>query len=245
MEDGDFYGYKELTLEDLITDEEMVIALSIRVYQKNPLSAYRSQRRRQSLIGMETKEEDFVSELFIGATHDYMLFFSNMGRLYWLKIYQLPEAGRAAKGKALINLLALSEGEKITTALPVRDFKDSFLVMVTKNGTVKKTALEEYSNPRGKGIIAITLDKGNELIAVRKTDGKSDLIIGTKKGLAIRFNEEDVRGMGRTAKGVKGIRLMKGDEVVSAEVAADRIRITIVVGGPGNINSIDQPRNIT
>ncbi|MFA6056472.1 MAG: DNA gyrase subunit A [Thermodesulfovibrionales bacterium] len=234
---------KELTLEDLITDEEMVIALSHQGYiKRNPLSAYRSQRRGgKGLIGMETKEEDFVSELFIGATHDYMLFFSNMGRLYWLKIYQLPEAGRAAKGKALINLLALSEGEKITTALPVRDFKDSFLVMVTKNGTVKKTALEEYSNPRGKGIIAITLDKGNELIAVRKTDGKSDLIIGTKKGLAIRFNEEDVRGMGRTAKGVKGIRLMKGDEVVSAEVAADRTKIlTVTEKGFGKRSMVEE-----
>lgn len=234
---------KELTLEDLITDEEMVIALSHQGYiKRNPLSAYRSQRRGgKGLIGMETKEEDFVSELFIGATHDYMLFFSNMGRLYWLKIYQLPEAGRAAKGKALINLLALSEGEKITTALPVRDFKDSFLVMVTKNGTVKKTALEEYSNPRGKGIIAISLDKGNELIAVRKTDGKSDLIIGTKKGLAIRFNEEDVRGMGRTAKGVKGIRLMKGDEVVSAEVAADRTKIlTVTEKGFGKRSMVEE-----
>ncbi len=234
---------KELTLEDLITDEEMVIALSHQGYiKRNPLSAYRSQRRGgKGLIGMETKEEDFVSELFIGATHDYMLFFSNMGRLYWLKIYQLPEAGRAAKGKALINLLALSEGEKITTALPVRDFKDSFLIMVTKNGTVKKTALEEYSNPRGKGIIAITLDKGNELIAVRKTDGKSDLIIGTKKGLAIRFNEEDVRGMGRTAKGVKGIRLMKGDEVVSAEVAADRTAIlTVTEKGFGKRSMVEE-----
>jgi len=234
---------KEMTLEDLITDEEMVIALSHQGYiKRNPLSAYRSQRRGgKGLIGMETKEEDFVSELFIGATHDYMLFFSNMGRLYWLKIYQLPEAGRAAKGKALINLLALSEGEKITTALPVRDFKDSFLVMVTKNGTVKKTALEEYSNPRGKGIIAITLDKGNELIAVRKTDGKSDLIIGTKKGLAIRFNEEDVRGMGRTAKGVKGIRLVKGDEVVSAEVAADRTAIlTVTEKGFGKRSMVEE-----
>ncbi len=234
---------KELTLEDLITDEEMVIALSHQGYiKRNPLSAYRSQRRGgKGLIGMETKEEDFVSELFIGATHDYMLFFSNMGRLYWLKIYQLPEAGRAAKGKALINLLALSEGEKITTALPVRDFKDSFLIMVTKNGTVKKTALEEYSNPRGKGIIAITLDKGNELIAVRKTDGKSDLIIGTKRGLAIRFNEEDVRGMGRTAKGVKGIRLMKGDEVVSAEVAADRTAIlTVTEKGFGKRSMVEE-----
>jgi DNA gyrase subunit A len=233
---------KEITIEDLITEEEMVITLSHQGYiKRNPLSAYRSQRRGgKGLIGMETKEEDFVNELFIGTTHDYMLFFSNLGRLYWLKIYQIPEAGRAAKGKALINLLALSEGERITTALPVRDFKEGYLVMFTKNGTVKKTALEEYSNPRGKGIIAISLEEGDELIAVRKTDGKSDLIIGTKNGISIRFNEEDVRDMGRTARGVRGIRLVAGDEVVSAEVAGERTAlITVTERGLGKRSKIE------
>ncbi len=233
---------KEITIEDLITDEEMVITLSHQGYiKRNPLSAYRSQRRGgKGSIGMETKEEDFVRELFIGATHDYMLFFSNLGRLYWLKAYQVPEAGRAAKGKALVNLLAISEGERITTALPVRNFKEGFLVMFTKNGIVKKTSLEEYSNPRGKGIISVTLKTGDELIAVRKTDGKSDLIIGTKNGLSIRFNEEDVRGMGRTAKGVKGIKLVKGDEVVSAEVAEERTALlTVTEKGLGKRSKIE------
>jgi len=232
---------KEITLEDLITDEEMVITLSHQGYiKRNPLSAYRSQRRGgKGSMGMETKEEDFVNELFIGATHDYMLFFSNLGRLYWLKAYQVPEAGRAAKGKALVNLLAISEGERITTALPVRNFKEGFLVMFTKNGLVKKTALEKYSNPRGKGIIAVTIEKGDELIAVRKTDGKSDLIFGTKKGLSIRFNEEDVRDTGRTAKGVKGIRLRKGDEVVSAEVAEENTALlTVTEKGLGKRSKI-------
>ncbi len=236
---------KEITIEDLITDEETVITLSHQGYiKRNPLSAYRSQRRGgKGLIGMETKEEDFVEQLFIGATHDYMLFFSNLGRLYWLKAFQLPEAGRATRGKALVNLLSLSEGERITTALPVRDFKEEFLVMFTKNGIVKKTALEKYSNPRGKGIIAIALDEGDELIAVRKTDGKSDLIIGTRKGLAIRFNEEDVRDTGRTSKGVIGIRLSKGDEVVSAEVAEEKTAIlTVTEKGQGKRSPIGEYR---
>lgn len=236
---------KEITIEDLITEEDMVITISHQGYiKRNPLSAYRSQRRGgKGLIGMETKEEDFVEQLFIGSTHDYMLFFSNLGRLYWLKTYQLPEAGRAAKGKALINLLQLSEGERIATALPVRDFKAGFLVMFTKNGTVKKTALEEYSNPRGKGIIAVTIEEGDELIAVKKTDGKSDLIIGTKNGLSIRFNEEDVREMGRTAKGVIGIRLAKGDEVVSSEVAEERTALlTVTERGLGKRTKIEEYR---
>jgi DNA gyrase subunit A len=233
---------KEITLEDLITEEEMVITLSHAGYiKRNPLSAYRSQRRGgKGLIGMETKEEDFVEQLFIGSTHDYMLFFSNLGRLYWLKTYQLPEAGRAAKGKALINLLQLSEGERITTALPVRDFKEGYLFLFTKNGTVKKTALTSYSNPRGKGVIAISLEEGDELIAVRKTSGKDDLIIGTRNGLAIKFNEEDVRDMGRTARGVRGIRLVKGDEVVAAEVAEERTSVlTAAENGFGKRTKIE------
>jgi DNA gyrase subunit A len=234
---------KEITIEDLITEEEMVITLSHAGYiKRNPLSAYRSQRRGgKGLMGMETKEEDFVEQLFIGSTHDYMLFFSNLGRLYWLKIYQIPEAGRAAKGKALVNLLSLSEGEKIATALPVRDFKEGYLVTFTKKGIVKKTLLDEYSNPRGKGIIAMTLEEDDELITVRKTDGKSDLIIGTREGLSIRFNEEDVRPMGRTAKGVIGIRLQKGDEVVSAEVVeTNTALLTVTEKGIGKRTKLEE-----
>jgi DNA gyrase subunit A len=237
---------KEITIEDLITEEEMVITLSHQGYiKRNPLSAYRSQRRGgKGLIGMETKEEDFVEQLFIGSTHDYMLFFSNLGRLYWLKTYQIPEAGRAAKGKALINLLQLAEGEHISTALPVRDFKEGYLIMFTKNGTVKKTALSAYSNPRGKGIIAVSLDEGDELIAVRKTTGENDVIIGTRNGLAIKFNEGDVRDMGRSARGVRGIRLFDGDEVVAAEVAEEKTAIlTVAENGFGKRTPIeDYPR---
>lgn len=234
---------KEITLEDLITEEDMVITLSHHGYiKRNPLSAYRSQRRGgKGLTGMETKEEDFVEQLFIGSTHDYMLFFSNLGRLYWLKTYQIPEAGRTAKGKALVNLLTLSEGERITTALPIRDFKEGYLVMFTKKGMVKKTLLEEYSNPRGKGIIAISLDEGDELIAVRKTNGQNDLIIGTMGGLSIRFNEEDVRPMGRTAMGVIGMRLQEGDEVVSAEVIeTNTTLLTVTEKGLGKRTALNE-----
>jgi len=233
---------REITIEDLITEEEMVITLSHQGYiKRNPLSAYRSQRRGgKGLTGMETKEEDFVAQLFIGSTHDYMLFFSNFGRLYWLKTYQLPEAGRTAKGKALVNLLQLSEGERITTALPVRDFKEGYLVMFTKNGTVKKTALTAYSNPRGKGIISISLDEGDELIAVRKTSGNNDLIIGTLNGLAIKFHEGDVRDMGRTATGVRGIKLEERDEVVAAEVVDEKTSIlTAAENGLGKRTKIE------
>jgi len=232
----------EITIEDLITEEEMVITLSHTGYiKRNPLSAYRSQRRGgKGTTGMETKEEDFVEQLFIGSTHDYLLFFTNFGRLYWMKIYQIPEAGRTAKGKALINLLQLSEGERFSTALPVRDFKDGYLVMFTKNGTVKKTALTAYSNPRSKGIIAISLDDKDELIAVRRTTGNNDLIIGTRNGLSIKFNEEDVREVGRAAKGVRGIRLMKGDEVVAAEVAEEKTAIlTVAENGFGKRTKIE------
>jgi DNA gyrase subunit A len=233
---------KEITMEDLISEEESVITISHAGYVKrNPLSAYRSQRRGgKGLIGMETREEDYVEQLFIGSTHDYMLFFTNMGRLYWLKTYQLPEAGRAAKGKAIVNLLQLSEGERVSTALPVREFKGGFLVFFTKKGVVKKTPLEEYSNPRGKGIIAVGLEEGDELIGVRRTSGNDDLIIGTKKGLSIRFNEEEVRPMGRTAMGVIGIRLTSGDEVVSADVVEEKIYLlTVTEKGLGKRSRIE------
>jgi DNA gyrase subunit A len=232
----------EITLEDMITEEEMVITVSHTGYiKRNPLSAYRSQHRGgKGLTGMQTREEDFVEALFIGSTHDYMLVFTNTGRLYWQKIYQIPEAGRAAKGKAIVNLLPLTEGEKLATALPVKDFKEGYLVMFTKKGIVKKTALKDYSRPRATGIIALKLDDDDELICVRITDGTSDLIIGTWKGLSIRFNEEDVRAIGRAGRGVKGIRLTKGDVVVSADVARERtVLLTVTERGLGKRTKIE------
>jgi DNA gyrase subunit A len=210
---------EELTLEDLITEEDSVVTISHFGYIKRaPLSQYRSQRRGgKGLTGMETKEEDYVADLYIASTHDYMLFFTNKGRLYWLKTYQIPEAGRYSKGTAVVNLLPLEEGEKIATALATRLDKEGYIVMFTKKGLVKKTDLREFATPRSKGVIAISLEEDDELIAAKQTDGKSDLIIGTRKGLAIRFNEEEVRPVGRIAKGVIGIRLLKDDEVVSAD----------------------------
>ncbi len=234
---------KELTIEDLITEEDMVITISHKGYiKRNPLSIFRSQRRGgKGSIGMETREEDYVEQLFIGSTHDYMLFFSNMGRLYWQKVYQIPEAGRSARGKSLISLLPLSEGERITTALNVKDFKNGYLVMFTKAGIVKKTSLSEYSNPRAKGIIAINLDEGDELIAVKRTTGSNDIIIGTRNGLAARFKEENVRAVGRTARGVIGIRLSEKDEVVSAEVVEEGMTIlTITERGLGKRTEITE-----
>ena len=232
----------DLTIEDLITEEEMVITVTHYGYIKRlALSTYRSQRRGgKGLTGMETREEDYVEQLFIGSTHDYMLFFSNFGRLYWLKTYQIPESSRTAKGKAMVNLFPLADGERISTAISVKDFKDGYLVMFTKAGIVKKTKLDEYSNPRSKGIIAVNLDEGDELIVVSRTSGKSDLVIGTKNGLAIRFKEEDVRSVGRTARGVIGIRLTEGDEVVSANVIEERTTLlTVTEKGLGKRTNID------
>jgi DNA gyrase subunit A len=211
---------QEITIEDLIPEEEMVITISHQGYiKRNPLDLYRSQRRGgKGLIGMETREEDFVQHLFIASTHNHVLFFTNLGRLYWLKVYEIPETGRAAKGKAIINLLHLSPEEKVTAVIPVDEFReDRYLFMATKRGIVKKTALKAYSNPRSKGIAAIKIDPGDELIGVRQTDGNKEIILSTREGLSIKFSEKDAREIGRVSRGMIGIRLRKDDEVVSVD----------------------------
>ncbi|MGC2423841.1 MAG: DNA gyrase subunit A [Nitrospirota bacterium] len=211
----------ELTIEDLIAEEEMVITISHTGYiKRNPLTLYRSQRRGgKGKIGMETKEEDFVERLFTASTHDYLLFFTDKGRVYWLKVYQLPEAGRTARGKAMVNLINKSSDEQVTTVLPVKEFTDdAFLMMATSKGTVKKTALSAYGNPRLAGIIAINLKEDDHLIDVRQTTGNAEILLATKHGMAIRFNESDVRDMGRGATGVRGIKLKAEDEVVGMEL---------------------------
>ncbi|MEK6679616.1 MAG: DNA gyrase subunit A [Nitrospirota bacterium] len=237
---------KEITLEDMIASEEMVITISHSGYiKRNPLKLYRSQRRGgKGMIGMETKEEDFVEHLFVASTHDYLLFFTNNGKVYWLKVYEVPEAGKQAKGKAIINLLQLSTDEKLTTVLPVSKFEEGrYVVMCTKMGVIKKTSLSAFSNPRAGGIIAVSIDKGDSLVAAGLTDGKKEILIGTKKGLGIRFNEDDVRDMGRTARGVRGIDLQKGNEVVGMEIVKDNSTImTIAENGFGKRTELDEYR---
>ena len=237
---------KEITIEDLINDEEMVITISHQGYiKRNPLTLYRSQRRGgKGLMGMETREEDFVADLFLASTHNYIFFFTNLGRLYWLKVYQIPETGRAAKGKAIVNLLQLSEGEKITAAFPVKEFKeDTYLFMATKKGVVKKTSLKAYSNPRSKGIAAIKIDQGDGLVGVRLIDGKKDVILSTREGHSIRFNEKNVRETGRVARGVRGIRLQKDDEVVSVDVLDENTALlTVTEKGFGKRTKLEEYR---
>lgn len=233
----------EISIEDLITEEEMVITISHTGYiKRHPISEYRKQRRGgKGMVGMGVKEEDYVEQIFIGSTHDYMLFFSSLGRLYWLKTFQIPESGRTAKGKAIVNLLQLQPDENIATALPVKDFSSGYLTMFTSNGIIKKTELSDFKNPRGKGIIAINIDEGDELIAVRTTTGQNDLIIGTHFGYAIRFNEGDVRPTGRSSRGVKGIKLRKGDKVVSAEVAIEGTTLfTLTENGLGKLTKSEE-----
>jgi DNA gyrase subunit A len=211
----------DIGIEDLIHKEEMVITISHSGYiKRNLLSVYRSQKRGgKGLTGMETKEEDFVEQLFLASTHDTLLFFTNKGRMYSLKVYQLPQLGRTAKGTALVNLLQTGEGETVTTVLPVKKFKEGlFLFMATKRGLVKKTSLMAYSHPRVAGLAAINIDENDQLIGVRVTDGHQDIVLCTRNGLSIRFNEEDVRDTGRITRGVKGIDLRSGDDVVSMEV---------------------------
>ena len=212
---------QEMKLEDLIVEEDMVVTISHSGYiKRNAISLYRSQRRGgRGKMGMTTKEEDFVEHLFIASTHSYILFFTDAGKVYWLKVHEIPQGGRMTRGKAIINLLNLSGEEKITAILPVRAFEEGkYVVLATKKGVIKKTDLMSYSHPRTGGIIALTLDPGDELISACLTDGTKEILLSSREGKAIRFQEEDVRAMGRTARGVKGITLGKNDFLVSMDI---------------------------
>jgi len=208
---------EELEVEDLIAEEDVVVTISHNGYIKRlPVSAYRRQKRGgKGVTGAEVKEEDFIEHLFIASTKDYLLIFTDRGQVHWLKVYEIPQASRISKGKAIINLLQMEPGSKISSTIPVKEFSaERLLVMVTKLGQIKKTRLDAYGNPRKGGIIGITLDKGDELIGVELTDGKQELLIGTRQGKAIRFSESKVRDMGRTAGGVRAISLEKKDDVI-------------------------------
>ncbi len=238
----------ELTLEDLIAEEEVVVTISHAGYiKRNAVTLYRAQRRGgKGKIAMGIKEEDFVETLFTASTHDALLFFTDAGKVYWLKVHEIPEASRAAKGKALVNLLALSKDEKVTATLPVKEYRaDRFVIMGTKQGVIKKTELSAYSNPRQGGIIALSLDAGDKLIGVDLTDGQREILLGTKQGITIRFKEEDVRAMGRTAHGVRGITLEPGDEVIGMEtITPDSTTaiLTVTEGGYGKRTPVNEYR---
>ncbi|ALA56448.1 DNA gyrase subunit A [Nitrospira moscoviensis] len=238
----------EISLEDLIAEEEVIVTITHTGYiKRNAVSLYRAQRRGgKGRIGMGIKEEDFVETLFTASTHDTLLFFTDAGKVYWLKVHEIPEAGRAAKGKALVNLLALSGSEKVTATLPVKEFRDDrFVVMATKKGLVKKTELSAYSNPRQGGIIALSLEGGDKLISVHLTDGQREILLGTKQGITIRFKEDEVRPMGRTAYGVKGITLEEGNEVIGMEtITPDSTTaiLTVTEGGYGKRTPVGEYR---
>jgi len=237
---------EELEIEDLIAEEDVVVTISHSGYIKRlPVSSYRKQRRGgKGVTGADVNEEDFVEHLFIASTHDYMIFFTDKGMIHWLKVHEIPEGGRASKGKAIINMLSLAGGEKISAFIPVREFKEgSFLVMCTKNGTIKKTALTAYSNPRKGGIIGMGLEKDDALIEVELTNGDDELLLATKEGKAIRFKESQVREMGRAAKGVRGIRLGKKDACIAMEIVKpDQTVLTVTGQGFGKRTSFKEYR---
>jgi DNA gyrase subunit A len=238
----------EISLEDLIAEEEVVVTISHAGYiKRNAASLYRAQRRGgKGKIGMGIKDEDFVETLITASTHDTLLFFTDAGKVFWLKVHEIPEASRAAKGKALVNLLALAGNEKVTATLAVKDYPDDrFVVMATKKGLVKKTELSAYSNPRQGGIIALGLEDGDKLIGVQVTDGQREILLGTKQGITIRFSESEVRPMGRTAYGVKGITLEEGNEVIGMEtITPDSTTaiLTVTEGGYGKRTPVGEYR---
>ncbi len=237
---------EDLTVEDLIQEEEMVVTVSHRGYiKRNAISIYRAQRRGgRGKTGMTTREEDFVEDLFIASTHSYVLIFTSIGKVYWLKVHEIPQVGRVARGQAITNLVNMSGDERIAAILTVTEFVEGqFLVMATKNGMIKKTDLMAYSNPRAGGIIAASIDSGDELISVRQTSGDQQIFLTTRNGQALRCEEADVRSMGRTARGVRGISLKKGDGVVGMEVlATDASVLTVTERGYGKRSSLDEYR---
>jgi DNA gyrase subunit A len=237
-----------ITNEDMIVEEDMVVTLSHLGYiKRNPVTLYRQQRRGgKGAKGMATREEDFVRHLGVASTHAYLLFFTNMGRLHWLKVHELPQLGRAAKGKAIVNVLQLQAGEQVQTMLPVRSFEDAadeFIILSTRKGVIKKTSLAAFANPRKAGIIAINLSDDDELISAGRSSGRDDVLLATRTGKSIRFNEDDARAMGRTATGVRGIALSGDDEVIGMEIlSGDAQILTTTERGYGKRTPLEEYR---
>ncbi len=236
----------EFTIEDLIAEEDMVITISHSGYIKRiPVSTYRRQRRGgRGLAGMGTKDDDWVEHLFVASTHDYVLFFTQAGQVYWLKVYDIPQGGRAARGKPIINLIQITAGERIAAFVAVRQFDDQhYLVFATAKGTVKKTVLSAYGNPRSSGINAINIDSGDELIDVQITDGSNDVVLATRHGMSIRFHENDVRDMGRATTGVRGITLEQDDLVIGMVVIRrDATLLVVTEKGLGKRSELSEYR---
>jgi DNA gyrase subunit A len=236
----------EFTIEDLIADEEMVVTISHTGYiKRTSVSTYKKQRRGgRGLSGQTMKDEDFIEHLFIASTHEYLLAFTDDGRVFWLKVHEIPAAGRAAKGKPVVNLINVSPDTKVSAILPIREFRDDqFLLFATVKGTVKKTALSAYANPRSNGIKAIKIEEGDELMDVQLTFGTNDIVLATRHGLSIRFHEQDVREMGRDTTGVKGIELGPRDEVIGMVVIKrDATLLVVAEKGIGKCSPIDDYR---
>src|SRR5580765_5450752 len=236
----------EFSIEDLIAEEDMVITVSHAGYIKRlPVSAYRRQRRGgRGVISAHTKEDDWVEHLFIASTHDYVMFFTQQGQCYWLKVHEIPQAARAARGKPILSCIAMKPDERLASLVPVREFsEDQYLLFATKQGVVKKTRLSEFGNPRSNGIRAINIEKGDELIDVQVTDGKNDIVLATNHGMSIRFHEQDVRDMGRTATGVWGIELDKKDHVIDMVVVRRKSTLLVVTEkGMGKRSELDEYR---
>ena len=237
---------EEISIEDLIVDEDMAVTISHEGYiKRNPVTLYRAQRRGgKGKIGTTTREEDFVEYMFIASMHAYILFFTTIGKVYWIKVHELPQASRAARGKPIVNLLNLESGERVSAFLPVREFQEGrYIVFATKNGLIKKTELMAYANPRPSGIRAIGLEQGDEVIGVRLTDGQQELILSTSDGQSIRFKEEQGRATGRGTFGVVGMKLDPNDKVVSMEILSLGADIlTVAEGGFGKRTEMDEYR---
>ena len=236
----------EFTIEDLIAEEDMVVTISHTGYiKRTAVTTYRRQRRGgRGLNGQDLKDTDFIEHLFVGSTHDYILVFTDDGRVFWLKVHEIPQAGRAARGKPIVNLINVTPDTRIKALLPIRDFpEDQSLLFCTRNGTVKKTSLSQYANPRSTGIKAIKIEPGDELIDVQITTGTNDVVLATRKGLSLRFHESDVREMGRDTTGVRGIALREGDEVVGMVVVRrDATLMVVTENGLGKCTHIDDYR---